>query len=64
MNWIKITNNTNLPEVEVLAIGFQNEYLVGYLTVGQHGQIKCESDETELIYVTHYCELIKPEDGK
>ena len=60
IDWIKINKYDRLPKEEVLAYGYQGLCLVGVLNIGQHGLIKCESDETELLFVTHYALLDSP----
>lgn len=46
----------NLPDEEVLAIGYQDEMLVGYLS--RYGDavkyVKCDDESKELIRVTAY----------
>lgn len=44
---------TNLPTVEVLAFGYQENILVGYLSKFR-GDFICENEGEVLIEVTHY----------
>lgn len=59
MIWIKIDIN-EIPDVEVLAYGYQGNFIVGYLAIADDNSIYCESDGETLIDVTHYCFLIPP----
>lgn len=51
IRWTKLTD-TNIPETEVLAIGYQQEVLVGMIFKND-GYI-CESDSSVLQNVTHF----------
>ena len=55
-------NKDNLPEHEVIAIGYQNESIVGYLhteiRLGNE-QVICDSECTALEQVTHYMDIPK-----
>lgn len=46
----------NIPEVEVIAIGYQNECLVGYISNNsdEGEEFICESDSELLEEVTHF----------
>jgi hypothetical protein len=44
MEWIKCSDTTKVPDTEVLAIGFQDECLVGYLRKDKRGDWTCQSD--------------------
>jgi hypothetical protein len=49
---IKLTPE-NIPDVEVIAIGYQNECLVGYISK-IYGDYVCESSSEELKDITHF----------
>lgn len=53
---IKLTNN-NIPEGECIAIGYQEECLVGYISGDVQSGFMCESDTEELEEVTHFIHL-------
>lgn len=53
--WIKLTEETE-PEKEVLAIGYQKECLIGYIS-NEDGDWFCVNDNEFLEEVTHYINL-------
>jgi hypothetical protein len=53
--WKDITKED--PKGEVLAIGYQDEMLIGYCTEGDQGGWTCESDNKILHDVTHWIDL-------
>lgn len=57
MEWISVKDQ--LPEGECIAIGYQNEVMIGYIneTVGW---IQCENDHEVLTHVTHWMPLPEP----
>jgi len=61
MNWIKLTKD-NVPDNEIIAYGYQGEMLVGWVSRDGHGGFQCESDETLLEEVTHFCLKTEPKD--
>ena len=60
MEWIKVDLN-KLPDKECLAIGYQNEMLIGYIREDSEVGIACEDDFQLLTDVTHYCYPKPPE---
>jgi len=60
IKWIELTNN-NIPDREVLAIGYQDEMLIGYVDEDDDSVsgFHCSSDDTELTEVTHFIECSK-----
>jgi hypothetical protein len=56
MQWISVKER--LPEKECIAIGYQNEILIGYVS-SINGYI-CETDHETLTHVTHWMEKPKP----
>lgn len=52
MNWTPV-DPENPPETKVLALGFQNEMVVGYLSFSRSG-VKCEGEDALLEEVTAY----------
>jgi hypothetical protein len=60
--WINVDEN-NLPKMEVLALGYQKEILIGYIKIGTAWEgLICESEHEILIKVTHW--MPKPEPPK
>lgn len=55
---IELTND-NIPHVEVIAIGYQNECLVGYIHTDDAGDFVCENDHEMLEEVTHFMYIPK-----
>jgi len=56
--WISVKNR--LPDTEVLAIGYQNEMIIGYISPHDEQGFICENDNELLEYVTHWMPLPKP----
>lgn len=54
MKWIIIDKKTKEPGGEVLAIGNQDECIVGYLSKLESGDWECESDGESLGEVTAF----------
>jgi len=54
--WISV-DAKNLPKEEVLAYGYEDEILIGYLEANEEGHVSCESENELLMDVTHYQEL-------
>lgn len=48
MNWRKITKDTQEPDTEVLAIGYQNECIVGWLGYTEGEGWVCDAGDQEL----------------
>lgn len=57
---IELTSN-NIPCEEVIAIGHQNECLVGYIFQNEINEKEfiCESEESILYLITHYINIPK-----
>lgn len=55
---IELTKD-NIPEKQVIAIGYQNECLVGYIHETEGGDFECEDDSQLLEDVTHFIEIPK-----
>ena len=60
MNWIKLTDDTKFPKDEVLCVNNSGDFLVGYLTTDESGDVLCSSDEVDMYDITHYADLVKP----
>jgi len=58
MNWIKVEDQ--MPKKECLAIGYQNEIIIGYIGKDAGGQFFCENDHEMLDKVTHWMPLPEP----
>lgn len=58
MEIIKLTDQ-NIPSKEVIAIGYQNECLVGYVSGTEEHGFECESEESLLEEVTHFMNIPK-----
>lgn len=57
MKWTPVDMYTQLPEVEVLAIGDKKEILLGYLGMDGFGGIQCENQREILYDVYAYIEI-------
>lgn len=58
MEWISVKDKE--PDSEVIAIGYQNEMIIGYVSKLEDGDFCCESDGAFLSDVTHWMPLPKP----
>ena len=58
MEWIKITDE--VPEKEVIAIGFQQEIIIGYISGDEMVGYECENDHELLEKITHWMSLPEP----
>jgi len=54
---IKLTND-NIPNVEVIAINYQNECIVGYINF-DNDEFTCENNHEMLEKVTHFMYIPK-----
>ena len=56
--WISIEDENNLPQGECIAIGYQNEMLIGYISKDESGyegsNYIAENDYAILTHITHY----------
>jgi len=58
MEWISVKDR--LPKKECLAIGYQDEMIIGWLGEETYGGFTCESGDEQLTDVTHWMPLPKP----
>lgn len=56
--WVKITDD-NIPDIEVLAISYRKDYLIGFVEK-RSGAFVCENDLEKLDDITHYMPLPQP----
>lgn len=58
--WVELKEN-NIPHHEVIALGFQNEIIIGYIN-NKNGHFICENDNELLVNITHF--MKKPQAPK
>jgi len=58
MEWISVKDR--LPKDEVIAIGYQNETIIGYVSGDDENGFSCENDGCVLDNVTHWMPLPEP----
>lgn len=52
LKWISVADKE--PDTEVLALGYQDEMLIGYVSQNEDGDWFCESEDSIIEEVTHY----------
>ena len=68
MEWIDVKEKQ--PDGECLAIGYQNEMLIGYISTDRIGNqtfgtgFLCSNDHENLTHVTHWTPLPEPPKNK
>lgn len=53
IKWTRLTEH-NVPDEEALAIGYQNEMLIGYISSDEDVEFICEGEGVELTEVSHF----------
>ncbi len=56
--WISVKDES--PDTEVLAVGYQNEMLIGWVSFHEYDGYYCDSSDTMLTEVTHWMPLPEP----
>ena len=53
--WISVEDEDNLPQGECIALGYQNEMLIGYISKNENEHNYTAENEYEILtHVTHY----------
>jgi hypothetical protein len=62
MKWISVKDR--IPGEEVIALGYQNQMIIGYIDVNPYGLVIASNDNESLYQVTHWMPLPEPPDDK